>query len=63
MVITHNLDLAATLPRQVEVLDGRIRYDSGAAIPAAADSPPRDEGTTMTIFEPTRNESSGRAAP
>ena len=63
VVITHNLDLAATLPRQVEVLDGRIRYDSGAAIPAAADSPPRDEGTTMTIFEPTRNESSGRAAP
>ena len=63
VVITHNLDLAAALPRQVEVLDGRIRYDSGAAIPAAADSPPRDEGTTMTIFEPTRNESSGRAAP
>ena len=63
VVITHNLDLAAALPRQVEVLDGRIRYDSGAAIPAAADSPPRDEGTTMTIFELTRNESSGRAAP
>jgi len=63
VVITHNLDLAATLPRQVEVLDGRIRYDSGAAITAATDSPPRDEGTTMTRFELTRNESSGRAAP
>jgi putative ABC transport system ATP-binding protein len=62
VVITHNLDLAARLPRQVEVLDGRIRRDSGAAMPAATDSPPRDEGTTMTIFELTRNESR-RAAP
>jgi len=63
VVITHNLDLAAALPRQVEVLDGRIRHDSGAAIPTATGSPGRDEGTTMTIFELTRNESSGRAAP
>jgi putative ABC transport system ATP-binding protein len=63
VVITHNLDLAAALPRQVEVLDGRIRHDSGAAIATATDSPPRDEGATMTIFELTRNESSGRAAP
>ena len=63
VVITHNLDLAAALPRQVEVLDGRIRHDSGAAISTATDSPPRDEGATMTIFELTRNESSGRAAP
>jgi putative ABC transport system ATP-binding protein len=63
VVITHNLDLAAALPRQVEVLDGRIRHDSGAAIPAATDNPPRDEGTTVTIFELTRNEPSGRAAP
>ena len=63
VVITHNLDLAAALPRQVEVLDGRIRHDSGAAISTAIDSPPRDEGATMTIFELTRNESSGRAAP
>ena len=63
VVITHNLDLAAALPRQVEVLDGRIRHDSGAAIATATDSPPRDEGATMTICELTRNESSGRAAP
>ena len=63
VVITHNLDLAAALPRQVEVLDGRIRHDSGAAIATVTDSPPRDEGATMTIFELTRNESSGRAAP
>ena len=63
VVITHNLDLAEALPRQVEVLDGRIRHDSGAAISTAIDSPPRDEGATMTIFELTRNESSGRAAP
>ena len=63
VVITHNLDLAAALPRQVEVLDGRIRHDSGAAIATATNSPPRDEGATMTICELTRNESSGRAAP
>jgi len=63
VVITHNLDLAAALPRQVEVLDGRIRHDSGAATSTATDSPPRDEGATMTICELTRNESSGRAAP
>jgi len=63
VVITHNLDLAAALPRQVEVLDGQIRHDSGAAISSATDPPPRDEGATMTIFELTRNESSGRAAP
>jgi len=63
VVITHNLDLAAALPRQVEVLDGRIRHDSGTAIPMATDSPPRDEGTTMTIPDVTRNQPSGRAAP
>jgi len=63
VVITHNLDLAAALPRQVEVLDGRIRHDSGAAIPAATEPTPRDEGTTMTVPKPARNESSRRAAP
>jgi putative ABC transport system ATP-binding protein len=63
VVITHNLRLAAGLPRQVEVLDGRIRHDSGAAIPTATDSPPRDGGTAMTIPDVTRNQLPGRAAP
>jgi putative ABC transport system ATP-binding protein len=40
VVITHNLGLAAALPRQVEVLDGLIRHDSGTAIPTATDSRP-----------------------
>jgi putative ABC transport system ATP-binding protein len=30
-VITHDRDLAARLPRQVEMLDGRIVSDSGIA--------------------------------
>jgi putative ABC transport system ATP-binding protein len=30
-VITHNADLAAAMPRQVEILDGQIRSDTGAA--------------------------------
>jgi putative ABC transport system ATP-binding protein len=30
-VVTHNRDLAAALPRRVELLDGRIRHDSGRA--------------------------------
>ena len=29
-VITHNTDLAAAMPRRVEILDGRIRSDTGA---------------------------------
>ena len=28
-VITHDRDLAASLPRQVHILDGRIEHDSG----------------------------------
>jgi putative ABC transport system ATP-binding protein len=35
VVITHDRDLAAHLPRQVEVLDGRIVADSGATELAA----------------------------
>ena len=35
VVITHDRDLAAHLPRQVEMLDGRIVADSGAAELAA----------------------------
>jgi putative ABC transport system ATP-binding protein len=30
-VVTHNRDLAAALPRWVELLDSRIRHDSGRA--------------------------------
>ena len=62
VVITHNLDLAAALPRQVEVLDGRIRHDSGTAIPTATDCPPRHGGATMTIPNATGNQPSGTAA-
>jgi putative ABC transport system ATP-binding protein len=29
-MITHNPELAAAMPRQVEILDGRIRSDTGA---------------------------------
>jgi putative ABC transport system ATP-binding protein len=32
-VITHNPELAAGMPRQVEILDGRIRSDTGVATP------------------------------
>jgi putative ABC transport system ATP-binding protein len=32
LVITHDRDLAARLPRQVEMLDGRIVADSGAPV-------------------------------
>jgi putative ABC transport system ATP-binding protein len=32
-VITHNTELAASLPRRVEMRDGRIVADSGAAVP------------------------------
>ncbi|HEX9342554.1 MAG TPA: ABC transporter ATP-binding protein [Actinomycetota bacterium] len=31
VVITHNQEVAAAMRRQIEVLDGRIRYDSGRA--------------------------------
>ena len=30
-LITHDRDVAAALPRRVEILDGRVRYDSGVA--------------------------------
>ncbi|GAU70336.1 putative ABC transporter ATP-binding protein [Streptomyces sp. NBRC 110611] len=30
VVITHDQDIAASLPRQVAMLDGRVRYDSAA---------------------------------
>ena len=30
-VITHNTDLASAMPRRVEILDGQIRSDTGAA--------------------------------
>jgi putative ABC transport system ATP-binding protein len=35
LVITHDRDLAARLPRQVEMLDGRIVADGGVAVPGA----------------------------
>ncbi|HVF03659.1 MAG TPA: ABC transporter ATP-binding protein [Frankiaceae bacterium] len=30
-LITHDRDVAAALPRRVEILDGRVRWDSGVA--------------------------------
>ncbi|TMQ94554.1 ABC transporter ATP-binding protein [Actinomadura soli] len=41
VMITHDGDLAARLPRQVHVLDGRIISDSGTAAVAAAHNGPR----------------------
>jgi putative ABC transport system ATP-binding protein len=43
VVITHDRDLAARLPRHVEVLDGRIVADSASA----ADGPPHLEGAEV----------------
>jgi putative ABC transport system ATP-binding protein len=37
VVITHDLDIAARLPRRVEILDGGIIHDTG--LPAAATAP------------------------
>jgi putative ABC transport system ATP-binding protein len=33
VVITHDRDLAASLPRRVELLDGQVVHDSGAGVP------------------------------
>jgi len=48
VVITHDHGIAASLPRQVAVLDGRIASDSGAARSAFADAqmcaPAKTEG-------------------
>ena len=33
VVITHDREIAAGMPRRVEVLDGRIRLDTGMAVP------------------------------
>jgi putative ABC transport system ATP-binding protein len=43
-VITHDRDLAARLPRQVEMLDGRIVSDTGKPRAAGSSSMSR-EGT------------------
>ena len=32
-MITHNTDLASAMPRRIEILDGQIRSDTGAAAP------------------------------
>jgi putative ABC transport system ATP-binding protein len=34
-VITHDREIAASLPRQVEMRDGLIRHDSGSGHAAA----------------------------
>jgi putative ABC transport system ATP-binding protein len=42
VVITHDRDLAARLPRQVEMLDGRIVTDTGRPTAAGSSSPSRE---------------------
>ncbi len=39
VVITHDTEIAASLPRQVSGLDGRIEYDSAVVAPHAAVAP------------------------
>jgi putative ABC transport system ATP-binding protein len=34
-VITHNLELAAAMPRRVEILDGQVRSDTGVSLRGA----------------------------
>jgi putative ABC transport system ATP-binding protein len=36
VVITHDRDIAASLPREVRVKDGLIEHDSAAAVTTAA---------------------------
>lgn len=43
IVITHDLDLAASLPRQVRMRDGLVESDSGASDGAVADADPLAE--------------------
>ncbi|MFC7248158.1 ABC transporter ATP-binding protein [Catellatospora aurea] len=38
LVITHDLDVAAALPRQVTVRDGQVRRDTGAAVAELRDA-------------------------
>ena len=42
VVITHDRDLAARLPRRVEMLDGRIVTDTGKPVPAGPPSMTRE---------------------
>ncbi|MFH8566274.1 ABC transporter ATP-binding protein [Streptomyces sp. NPDC017988] len=41
VVITHDRDIAATLPREVRVKDGRIEHDSGGPAPSRSLVPER----------------------
>ncbi|MFC5801727.1 ABC transporter ATP-binding protein [Streptomyces formicae] len=43
VIITHDRDIAASLPREVRLKDGRIEHDSG--VPAAADRTYERSGT------------------
>jgi putative ABC transport system ATP-binding protein len=62
VVITHDHSLAARMPRQVEVLDGRIVHDDGAAEPAASSARGLSGGTPVTHLDLTGHDTFGSAA-
>ncbi|HSA52556.1 MAG TPA: ABC transporter ATP-binding protein [Yinghuangia sp.] len=60
IVITHNPDIAASLPREVRLRDGRIEYDSACAapVPAVAQEAPARPDTPVT--DPEHHRSNGQ---
>ncbi|MER5886753.1 ABC transporter ATP-binding protein [Streptomyces sp. NPDC001941] len=55
-IITHDRQLAASLPRRVEILDGRVRHDSAHPHTTGADdepAPPRAEKALYREPEPS----------
>jgi putative ABC transport system ATP-binding protein len=56
VVITHDRDVAAMLPRRIEIRDGRIERDSGRAMAAPATAP------GVSVLEPRSPVPGDRAA-